>query len=89
VPYSNGKVTWSTCYCYGWKNVQYAFDGDLFSNQGMNVNLDDALFNEQASQISVPTIATVLDALVQDPDVNAMCPCTNNDAGTEVKIFAK
>ena len=53
----------------------------------MNVNLDDALFNEQASQINVPTIATVLDALVQDPDVNAMCPCTSNDAGTEVKKF--
>jgi len=41
----------------------------------------------QASQISVPTITTVLNALVQDPNVNVMGPFTSNDAGTEVKKF--
>jgi len=66
----------------------YAFmDRDLFSNQGMNVHLDDALFDEQANQISVPTIATVIDVLAQNPDVTTMGPFTNNDAGTEVKKF--
>ena len=55
-----------------------AFDGHLFNNQGINVNIDDALFDVQSSQISVPTITTVLNVLVQDPDVNAMGPYTNN-----------
>ena len=68
-------------------NKIFAFDGDLFSNQGMNVHLDDALFDEQANQIIIPTVTTVLDALVQDPAVVMMGPYTNNDAGTEVKKF--
>ena len=65
----------------------YAFDGDLFSNQGMNVTIDDALFNMQANQIRIPTITTVQDALAQDPLVNIMGPYTATDAGTEVKKF--
>ena len=63
----------------------YAFDGDLFSNQGMNVTIDDALFSMQANQIRIPTITTVQDTLAQDPLVNIMGFYTATDAGTEVK----
>ena len=63
----------------------YAFEGDLFNNQGLNVELHNEFFtNLIPNQILAPTANSIQTSVAADPVLERLLgPCTNGDAGTE------
>ena len=67
----------------------YAVDGDLHRNQGVTVEVPNALYQLSATQVLVPTLAHILQSLQQDPTLRYFGPYANGDAGTELVRMRK
>jgi hypothetical protein len=62
----------------------YAFESDLFQNQGLNVEIPNEFFNLIPNQVLAPTAAFIQTAVAATPALEFLGPFANGDAGTEV-----
>ena len=62
----------------------YAFEGDLFHNQGFNVELPNEFFNLIPNQVLAPTAAFIQTDVTATPDLKFLGPFVNGDASTEI-----
>ena len=62
----------------------YAFDGDLYNNQGISVEINNSYYDlADATSVFVPTIANIVNQIAADPLLNLFDPLTAADAETE------
>ena len=62
----------------------FAFDGDLFRNQGLNVEVSPDVYNLVPNATLVPTVPHILAQLAANPALTSLGPYANGDANTEV-----
>ena len=67
----------------------YDFDGDLYRNQGINVEIPNNLFNLVANQHLVPTVAHITTTIAQDDTLDYFGPYTANDTNTKLVRLRK
>ena len=62
----------------------YAFDGDLYNNQGISVEIDNSYYDlAHATSVLVPTIANIINQIAADPTLTLFDPLTAAHAETE------
>ena len=62
----------------------FAFDGDLYQNQGHTVEITNDCFTLVPNQVQVPTVGHILTQLAADPALEFFGPYAAQDANTEV-----
>ena len=62
----------------------FAFDGDLFQNQGHTVEITNDYFTLVPNQVQVPTVGHILNQLAANPNLEFFGPYAAQDANTEV-----
>ena len=61
----------------------FIFDGELYRNSSVSVDMRNTVFNLCASNVLVPSIAMIRAALVTDPTVDLLGPYTAANADTD------
>jgi len=69
------------CPLYG---KPFAFEGNLFNNQGLNVELPNEFFSLVGNQLLVPTAQVIQTAVAADPATEMLGPYVAGDAGTAI-----
>ena len=65
-------------------NLTYAFDGDLYNNQGISVEINNSFYDlADPNSILVPTVVNIVNQIAADPLLNIFDPLTAADAETE------
>ena len=67
-----------------WDDQMFATKGDLHRNQAVTANWLPEYFHQIAAQVNAPSIVTIQNSFAGDPNLEAMGPYANGDAGTEV-----
>ena len=67
----------------------YAFNGDLYRNQGLNVEIPNNMFNLVANQHLIPAVAHITTTIVQNDTLDYFGPYAANDANTELVQWRK
>ena len=70
-----------SCILYG---KHFAFEGDLFINQGLNLELPNDLFSLVGNQLLVPTAQVIQTAVAADANTKMLGPYLAGNAGTEI-----
>eukprot|EP00536_Pseudo-nitzschia_multiseries_P009263 jgi/Psemu1/22724/gm1.22724_g len=65
----------------------YAFNGNLYKNSGLTIQLVDTLFNMAPNQIFIPSIGFITTQLATDPALTALGPFTQADTDVTVARF--